>query len=282
MRVEADTAVIKGFRDLIDARKDNENEVQAYLEENTALIVTPHLRHHDLHMNCLISKFPMGDRTPDFAYLTKSSNAWTLVLVELESPAKKLFLKSGDHVSNTAKFNAAMDQIKVWKEYWRREKAEVIKSLDALLVPAATKKNDMALKFVLVIGRSSEMARNQARRDRLVTHEADDLAILTYDTLLDNYVAGRGERRCILSPKSKGFAIKNVDGDPKYLFSDVYPEHLNVTPDVGEELKQRGYDIDSWRQDKLLTHDGRWLRDDTATIVRKALEKMVSGSKKAV
>ena len=44
-------------------------------------------------MNCVISKFKLGNEfVTDFAYLTKSSDYWEFVLVELED-AKRRFLQ---------------------------------------------------------------------------------------------------------------------------------------------------------------------------------------------
>lgn len=52
-----------------------ENQIQEFLEENTIFIPMLFLLNHHLHMNCVISKFKLGNEfVTDFAYLTKNSD----------------------------------------------------------------------------------------------------------------------------------------------------------------------------------------------------------------
>src|SRR5579875_207323 len=79
----------------------NENDVQRLLEANTELIPIPFLLNHHLHKNAVISKLPISTSLiTDFAYLTKSSDEWWIVFVELESQHKKIFNRNETHFRN--------------------------------------------------------------------------------------------------------------------------------------------------------------------------------------
>ncbi|KAI4451591.1 hypothetical protein C823_006151 [Eubacterium plexicaudatum ASF492] len=85
--------LLEQYFDVIEKNGNTENQIQEFLEENTIFIPMPFLLNHYLHMNCVISKFKLGNEfVTDFAYLTKSSDYWEFVLVELED-AKRRFLQ---------------------------------------------------------------------------------------------------------------------------------------------------------------------------------------------
>ena len=64
----------------------DENEVQRYLEVNSNLLpVNNWLLGHRVHCATIISKFRFGNEyISDFAYLTKCSDEWYVVFVEIE------------------------------------------------------------------------------------------------------------------------------------------------------------------------------------------------------
>src|SRR3546814_18856779 len=88
------TGKIADFDKLIGEPKYNENAIQAFLEANTMFMPTPDVLHHRLHLNSVIAKFPIGKRSTDYAYLSKSTFDWTLVLVDLEENSKRIFKNS--------------------------------------------------------------------------------------------------------------------------------------------------------------------------------------------
>mgnify|MGYP002079047821 CR=1 FL=1 len=91
--------------------------MQAFFEANTAFMPTPDLLNHRVHMNSVIAKFPIGERSTDYAYLTKSSIDWRLVLVELEDSSKPIFKESSKNEAFSTAFNDAVAQIDVWRDY---------------------------------------------------------------------------------------------------------------------------------------------------------------------
>jgi len=135
--------------------KKKEQEIQDYMEINTEFLPTPDLLGHGLHFNIVISKFPLGDRYKvDYAYLTKNSDSWRIVFVELELPSKTLFLKNIKNIQNTADFNSALAQIQNWKEFLLQNQDQVIDRLRPLLKPLEY--NPIHFHYVLIIGRSHE------------------------------------------------------------------------------------------------------------------------------
>ncbi|MDK1389651.1 DUF4263 domain-containing protein [Sinorhizobium sp. 8-89] len=126
---------IEEFKVLLSKPGRQENAIQAFLEQHTTFLPTPGLLNHRLHLNSIISKFPIGERVADYAYLTKSSDEWKLVLVELEDAGKKLFTQSSKHVGFTSEMNDAIAQVDVWREFWNENRRTVLDSLEHLLVP---------------------------------------------------------------------------------------------------------------------------------------------------
>lgn len=107
----------QSFLDMLDNHK-TENDIQRFLEEHTEMIPLPFLENHGLNDNAIITKFKLGsEMTTDFAYLTKCSDYWNFVLVELEDSRKKLFTENKQQVTFHHEFNHAYDQITAWKAY---------------------------------------------------------------------------------------------------------------------------------------------------------------------
>ena len=195
MRVKPNKPDAIAFENLLNDAEKNENDIQEFLEDHCEFLVTPWLLNHQLHLNCVISKFQIGERTADFAYLTKSSDKWFLVLVEIERPDKRLFTDSSKHVGMSAALNEALAQTNVWREYWDEHQSEVRERLRPILVPLGMARNRIELRRVLIIGRSDEKDQNEKRRDRIATTEKDQqIEILTFDTLLRQYRNGRAEK----------------------------------------------------------------------------------------
>lgn len=254
--VPVDQAVAAEFERLIDAGLHNENELQAFIESHTTFLPTPGLLNHQLHCRCLISKFPVGDRKTDFAYLTKSSDRWRLVLVELESPAKKIF-KGGSNAANSADFNDAFAQIRTWKEHWEDYRTDVLRRLEPLLIPPVMASNSLFVQYVLVIGRSDEKKHDDARRRRLASLGEEGVHVMTWDTLLEEYQSGRGRAKAVLTVDGRGFRLKHAERSPKLLFAYVRPQHLKLSKAAEAALRADGFQIDAWRAGEMLVVNDR-------------------------
>ena len=243
---------------ILDDEKKNENHCQKFLEANPDLMIYDFLLNHHIHFNSIISKFPLDTSLiSDFVYLTKSSNKWRIVFVELEKQHKKLFTENKKQITPTADFTSALSQIDSWRDFIKRNEIEVVRRLSPLRVPLS--KNIYEFKFVLIIGRDFKVKDNQAMRDRLATYEKEDLIIHTYDSLLrykKNFVSSTPN---ILSLTKNSYTFEKLHSEPESLFAYLSTEHFLLSSKDRAQLVSWGYDIDSWEKGKPLTYNGKYV-----------------------
>lgn len=284
MYEKPDPAIARRFRDLLDARPADENAIQEFLETHTAFFETPSLRHHGLNLNCVISKLHVGPWKTDLAYLSKSSNGWNLVLVELERPDKKLFRASSDYLAPSAELTTALAQVDTWRDEWERNRDGVLDRLRPLLVPPKLGRNPVTAHYVLIIGRDDEIQGDPDKRRRLDAYvDEKNLTILTFDTLLRTYEEGRGYAKCVLSPTARGYRIKHLEAEPYHLFAHVENHDFEVSAEAEAKLVGLNYDIPAWRQGKLLKFGvGRWASepDQTADQIMEALKQRLEAARR--
>lgn len=250
-----DVSIVEKFRRILD--RADENHVQSYLEQHTELIpVTGQLNHH-LHLNAIISKLPISTSlTTDFVYLTKSTVRWRMVLVEIESPRKKLFTQARKPTF-TSDFNQAYDQVLSWKGYLDEHQREVKELVSTLLCPLGMASNPMEFKYLLVIGRRSDYEGNEDRKILFSQKSTSDFWVWTYDSLESEYTTGSSTKHVILAKERTGFNIKNLDSTRTALFAYLHPQDLRVTQSQKESLARDGFDMKSWCSGALLTLNNR-------------------------
>lgn len=251
----------KQYVNLITDKNNTENQLQKFLEENTFLIPLPFLLNHQLHMNCIISKFRIGNEyITDFAYLTKSSDYWELVLIELEDAKKKIFTNNKENIFFHSDFNHAYDQITSWKSYVNQNKEKILFQVDKLRVPLND--NPVRFKYVLVIGRNSEKVNSTKKRIMFAEKSTDDVCVMTYDSLISLYESlCYANERIILSPwKEQGFKIKKLPQKEIFtsLFAYLEPEYLQLSKEDIKILKKQDYQIDEWLQGNMLALNDKY------------------------
>ena len=150
------TDLVNEFRALLESDEVTEQDCQDFLEKNTELIYTnPFLLNHWIHFGSIISKFPLDTSlVTDFVYLTKSSDVWHIVLVELEHPHKKLFRNNPDTIVPAADLTEAIAQVDSWRDFIHKNHNEVIRRLNPLR-KGGLADNPVFFKYLLVIGRSN-------------------------------------------------------------------------------------------------------------------------------
>lgn len=245
----------EGLRALLDDPDVSENDLQAYLERHTELLPNPHLLNHQIHFRSVISKFAIGKWKTDYAFLTKSSVEWRLVLVELEKPQKRLFNQSGKYVEFSAELNSALSQIRTWRDEVASELPAIRKRIAPLTAHMGG--NPLEVWYLLVIGRDAEL-NTQRRRTRLAKPGEPQLQIMTWDSLLRLQEYGSVDRKCVLTETATGFSIKHMHRIPSHLFAWVGPEHLTVTAGDVAALEADGYDMKAWKSGRLLTTNERF------------------------
>ncbi|HLU69498.1 MAG TPA: Shedu anti-phage system protein SduA domain-containing protein, partial [Fibrobacteria bacterium] len=171
------------FEKLLSDESKNEHDIQRFIEENTVFAPREFLQNHEVHMDFLIKKPPLGNEyRADFLYLSKSSVDWSAVHIEIEDPKKKIFNKDG---SFTKAFNDAVQQVESWMG-WLSDSTNhsyFCKTVKAIRVPLES--NPVNHKYVLVYGRRTELDTEKARR-AVAAKKHKDFTVITYDSLLDN------------------------------------------------------------------------------------------------
>ena len=269
--------LIEKYRETIEDENNTENQIQEFLEENTILIPMPFLLNHYLHMNCVISKFKLGNEfVTDFAYLTKSSDFWEFVLIELEDPKKRIFTKDKENIYFHSHFNHAYDQILSWRAYINKNREMVLRKIDKLRVPL--NENPVRFRYVLVIGRNYEKEDSEKRRAMFAEKSNENIRVMTYDSLISQCqsLPYNSEKIILSSWKDQGFKIKKLPKQDIHtsLFAYLKPEYLQISEEDIELLKKEDYQIDVWKMGRALEYNDKY---DAATFAERTTNPLVRG-----
>lgn len=258
-----DESLIQTFESLVasDPPKGRQKEqvVQDFLEQHTEFIPTPNRLNHHLHFKSIVSKFPLATEiTTDYIYISKSSANWEVTLVELESPDKDLFTADTLRTVATAAFNAALSQVRDWKQLLDEHRQEVIRKLEPLLQPPQMRSNLIQFNFQLVIGRSANKNLTDSRkRHFLRLAQETQINIITYDQLIDYYRNDEKYKKNVLRLVRTQYEFKSMTAGPGHMLSYMSPGQLLLSQDEFALLTSEGYDMDAWRAGKLLSVNGK-------------------------
>ncbi len=259
---ELEYDVINKFNEILDTTTNNENDIQTFLENNSALIPLPYLNGHQLHHSAIISKFKLGNEfVTDFAYLTKCSDYWDIVLIELKDSKKKLFTQDKEKVYFSAEFNHAFDQITAWKSYIGDNRENVLKKLNKMKMPLS--ENPINFKYVLIIGRNSEKQNSERKTKMFAQKSNSDTKVMTYDSIISIYKSLYYiQNKLILTTwKEQGFKVKIVpDHLDTSIFAYFLPDFLKVDKDNIEKLKLQDYQMDEWLAGNLLVINSKYTK----------------------
>jgi len=255
--------LIKKFEKFLDDKNNDENDIQCFLEENSELIPLPFLAGHQLHQSAIISKLPIGNGyISDFAYLTKCSDYWYLVLMEMEDPKKTIFKKSSENIRFTANFNNAYEQVLSWKAYLEdgNNADELKKRVRKLMGEGLITDIPFYVRYVLIYGRKSEKQNSEKRIKMFNQKNTHEIQVKTFDSLVSEYQSKPELPKMILSPwRENGFLIKKVP--PKdiemWLLGYLNSDYIKIDNTARERLIEQGYHIEKWEQGEYLTEDGK-------------------------
>lgn len=226
------------FKDLLDKELD-ESAYQNFLEENTALIpVKPYELNHGVNLDLVISKMRIGDSyISDFFYLSKSSDTWNVVFIEIEKPSSKLFNRDGSIAQD---LNKGISQINDWRCFFEKDSNKnafldnvVIKALRN--INPSILENPCVFKYILVIGRREEIYKNPIYKTKLKQLENSDLSIISFDSLSENI-----ERKLsyyLGKIKDSNLFIKNEEYISSQLFQFLPPSLYKIKSPLLKALK---------------------------------------------
>lgn len=237
------------YNRVLEKCKD-ENEVQEYLEKNGHLLpVYNWLLGHQVHCAFIISKFRLGNEyVTDFTYLTKCSDEWYVVFVEIENPKKKIFTKDNHFTSD---FNKAYEQVQDWERYLKdgNHRIQILNSLKNLRHSRIMHDDNVTFKYLLIYGRKDERDASDERRTKFLQKKTTDIRVCTFDSIKS--ISNQYPNYMVLAPRGDDkYKIKYVP--PKYelydqgFFGHVRPEHIILEGEPLAELKKQGYEIDYW------------------------------------
>lgn len=253
------------YDSILENCKD-ENEVQKYLEKHSELLpVDNWILGHYVHCSFIITKFKLGnEHVTDFVYLTKCSDEWYVVFVEIENPKKKIFT-SKKHF--TKEFNHAYEQVEDWERYLNdsHNTINVLRALKALRNPCIMRDENVSFKFLLIYGRSGEKSGDPVLMNKFRQKKTKSIKVCTYDTIKG--VTRDKYRFMVLSPSGNDkYKIKYVpdkfDCYDQGFFAYSSPNNIEINNENIEKLKSMGYDIDSWLNGKRLSFNNKYTTDN--------------------
>ncbi len=263
-------SIIPDFKKLLDAEDSTEQSFQDYLEQHTKLFFPPFEQNHSVHLSLLLSKLKIDTSlTTDFAYLTKSSASWWLVLVEIEHPSKRLF---GKRAIPSAELTAAISQVNDWRTFIERNPSIIEQKISPLKKPLAG--NKMKVRYALVIGRTKEFEKNQEKMDAFEGLQREDFKVLTYDSLVSAYQVRQNQLLDVMSQKGQKFSFKYRHRSDTLVFSWLSPNEIHIEPNDIEYYKGLGYDIDRWLKGDLLVVNGKKTDDEKFTAFKERMKTL--------
>jgi hypothetical protein len=209
-----------------------EQRYQAFLEANTSLMPREFVQNHGIHFSLVLRKMAFGaDYRSDFVYLSKSSDDWNCVLVEIERPTSRFFKNHSNEFHGD--LVAAHQQINSWRGWFSEpSNHESFVRNNLGLVRKPLERNPTFMKYVLVMGRRAEYSENEVRRRLIRSLEQPDFKILSFDSLAENlphkhelYVAAR---------KNSFIDILNDEFLDETIFSWMQPEQIRISAKLKE------------------------------------------------
>ena len=239
--------------------QQKEQVVQIFLEEHTELVPTPNLLNHHLHATSIISKFQLSTEfTTDYIYVTKSSDLWRITLVELEAPEKHIFTNDTRRINTTAEFNAALNQVRSWRNSIDGWKEDALRRLEPILRPQQMQRNPVEFNYQLIIGRSEDKNRSGTTKKHfrsLISESGID--IMTFDSLITWYKTQR-YRKNVLKLIGGRYEFKYMHIEPESTLAYMGSDCLRLSEADIERLDKAGYDIGQWLKGRLLVLNGKY------------------------
>jgi len=224
---------IETYKNLLTSY-NSEQDLQSFLENNTEFIPREFVQNHGIHNRLVFRKLKLAENyVTDFFYLSKSSDDWNCVLIELEKPKSKFFCEGTNNFH--ADFLSGLDQIDRWrawfsssdnKEYFTKQ------SLSFIRLPLL--QNPCYIKYVLVTGRRDEYQSSELRKSLIHAKERDDFKIITFDSLFEACEQHSELYLCV--KKNEHFEIHSETLLSESVFSWTPIEHLKVKQSLKEKL----------------------------------------------
>ncbi len=165
--------ILDNWRALLDNNRLKEADYHNFLATNPAIFLM------ERNSYLAISKLKLGSEyETDFVIVKEGySNGTIYELIEIESPHTALFDKSG---KPTAKFNAALQQIRDWKRFLINNKPifkRILPTTNTRII------SNSRLRFKIIIGRRTHDL-DQLEKRRQISEE-ENIEIISFDRLTE-------------------------------------------------------------------------------------------------
>lgn len=175
----------------------HEKDMQTVFEEHPSLLPGAFiaLTGHGAYMKALITQPDLqgiGDRQPDFMWLTRDSGTLSPVLVEIERPGKS-WVTGGKNPQPTADLTQALNQFRQWRE-WLDRPANRLVFFEQYGIPQRWRARRFVPFYLLIYGRRSEDPDEIARVRAELKRSDQDLMTydhIHYDTRQTGYISVR-------------------------------------------------------------------------------------------
>ena len=249
------------------ALEGSEQSIQNFFEEYSEVFPLPFYIGHHLQWDALISKFPLDTSlVTDFIYVTRTSNHFLVVLVELESANKRIFTPKDRHIAIGPEFSTAHGQVLGWKDYIERNREAVLSRLSRMMTRGHWE-GKVEFKYVLLYGREAEFENREDRKKRFNSFSTEEIKFVTYDSVWGRFEQSQTpRRRHILRLVKDKFTFKVLaypENPETHIFAWLGPDRFQVSSEHKKVLMADGYEIEAWEQGKLLSLNCRkWFRPE--------------------
>jgi len=230
-----DAASLRASFEHLLAQSLPEQAYQTFIERHTQLVPREFVQNHGVHFKLVFRQLPFGaDYKSDLFFLSKSTDDWHCVFVELERPQAKFFKPRSNEFSSD--FVAGLHQINSWRA-WFLNPANRQYFLDSTLadVRKPLGHNPAFMKYVLVIGRRGEYEDNQVRQRLVKAQESDEFHIISYDSLMEDLVSK--EPLYIASRHNEYVEILSDEVFGENIFATMAPEQISVSAALLEKIR---------------------------------------------
>ncbi len=246
------------YRELI-AADPSESDVQNFLEKNPSLVPgawTPGTNSGHYPFHCALITQPvlpgLRSRRPDFMWIATHSQSWFPTLIEIESPKKRMFRKSG---LLTSAFTEARNQLAQWRT-WFNDPANVQQFINSYGIPDEYQRfRTMRLHMILIYGTRTEFESNPAlSKHRASLLPGHDEELMSFDRLsIDQSLADAITIRAVGHGRFRVVGLPPIFSTDPILagrllhihgFSDAIDASQHISKERGEFLKKR---VAYWR-----------------------------------
>ena len=185
-------ALLDGFRTLLADSEVNERAILSFTKNNRAYFIVASVlkRYYQSghHIAFLFPEFPLGTSyKADYLLVPKSSDGWSFVFVELESPNQHVTLSNGDLGSS---FRKGLNQIADWDTWLDarfsslRETFDKCRSNSMPLPHEFVEMDKSRIHYVVIAGRRNDFLDKTYRTRRTKLRDNAEL-LLHYDNVVD-------------------------------------------------------------------------------------------------